>query len=302
MNNVQSFDVIIIGGSYAGLSAAMSLGRSLRKTLVIDSGTPCNIQTPHSHNFLTNDGKTPAEISQEAKKQVEPYKTVEFYKGLAVSGIKTDNGFEVTAASGLKFNSRKLIFATGIKDLMPDIKGFSGCWGISVIHCPYCHGYEFRNETTGILANGEPAYELSKLVYNLTKDLTIYTNGSSELTSKQKEDFANNNIKIVESEIAEIIHTEGYIKELVFKDGSSEKLKALYAKIPFIQQCDIPSKLGCEMSDTGHYQADNLQKTNIDGVFVCGDNYFPMRSVSAAVFSGTMAGAAVNKELADEDF
>ncbi|HRJ85921.1 MAG TPA: NAD(P)/FAD-dependent oxidoreductase [Ignavibacteria bacterium] len=302
MDKYRSFDVIIIGGSYAGLSAAMSLGRSLRKTLVIDSGTPCNIQTPHSHNFLTNDGKTPAEISHNAKKQVELYKTVEFYKGLAESGVKINNGFEITAAGGLKFRSRKLIFATGIKDLMPDIKGFSECWGISVIHCPYCHGYEFRNEATGIFANGEPAYELSKLVYNLTKDLTVFTNGSSELTAKQTESFADNNIRIIEAEIAEIKHNAGNISELVFKDGSSQKLKALYAKIPFVQQCDIPSKLGCEMSETGHYKADNLQKTNIEGVFVCGDNYFPLRSVSAAVFSGNMAGAALNKELSEEDF
>jgi len=302
MGKPDIFDVIVVGGSYAGLSAAMSLGRSLRKTLIIDSGTPCNIQTPHSHNFLTNDGKTPAEISASAKKQVEFYKTVEFYKGLAVKGIKTGKDFEITTDKGDRFNSRKIIFATGVKDIMPDIRGFSECWGISVIHCPYCHGYEFRKETTGILANGESAYEFSKLVYNLTKDLTIYTNGRSDLTDSQTAELKTNNIRIIETEISEVIHTNGNIEELVFADSSTENPKALYAKIPFVQQCDIPTKLGCEMSDTGHYKADNLQKTNIDGVFVCGDNTFPMRSVSAAVFMGSMAGAAANKELAEVDF
>lgn len=302
MGKQDIFDVIVIGGSYAGLSAALSLGRSLRKTLVIDSGTPCNKQTPHSHNFLTNDGKTPAEISAAAKKQVELYKTVEFYKGLAVTGIKNGKEFEISTEKGDTFRSRKLIFASGIRDIMPDIKGFSECWGISVIHCPYCHGYEFRGELTGILANGESAFELSKLVFNLTKGLTIYTNGTSELTAEQSEELKRNKIKIEENGISEIIHNKGHIKKLVFSDGSTEKLKALYTKIPFTQQCNIPSHLGCEMSSAGHYIADNMQKTNVEGVFLCGDNIFPMRSVSAAVFTGTMAGAAVNKELAEEDF
>ena len=302
MDKTEKYDVIIIGGSYSGLSAAMSLCRSLRKTLVIDSGSPCNRQTPHSHNFLTNDGKTPAEISAFAKEQVMKYDSVNFHDGMAVNGVKTDRGFEITDESGNLFNCQKVIFATGINDIMPDIKGFSECWGISVIHCPYCHGFEFRDEQTGILANGEPAFELSKLVYNLTKDLTIYTNGASELTEEQTQQTKRNNIKIVEKEISEIIHEKGYIKELVFSNGSTEKMKALYAKIPFNQQCNIPSQLGCEISPAGHYIADNLQKTNIEGVFVCGDNIFPMRSVSAAVFMGTMAGAAVNKELAEEDF
>ena len=162
MSDKKHFDVIIIGGSYSGLAAAMALGRALRKVLIIDSGKPCNRQTPYSHNFLTQDGKTPKEIATLAKQQVTMYDSVEFFNSLATKVSKTENGFEVQTSSGDIFKSKKLIFATGIKDEMPSIKGFSECWGISVLHCPYCHGYEVRNETTGIFGNGEYGFELDK--------------------------------------------------------------------------------------------------------------------------------------------
>ncbi|WP_449401083.1 NAD(P)/FAD-dependent oxidoreductase [Chryseobacterium wanjuense] len=181
------FDVIIIGGSYAGLSAGMALGRSLRNVLIIDGGKPCNRQTPHSHNFITHDGKTPKEISDLAKEQVEKYETVHFHNGIAVKTVKTSEGFQVETENGEVFFAKKLILASGVKDVMPDIPGFSECWGISVIHCPYCHGYEVKGETTGILSNGEMLFEFSKLVYNLTKDLTLFTNGKADLSNEQIE-------------------------------------------------------------------------------------------------------------------
>ncbi|MGE4512522.1 MAG: NAD(P)/FAD-dependent oxidoreductase, partial [Chryseobacterium sp.] len=141
----NNFDVIIIGGSYAGLSAGMALGRSLRNVLIIDSEKPCNRQTPHSHNFITQDGKRPKEISDLAKEQVAKYETVSFFNGTVIKTSKNDNGFEVETSYGEKFTAKKIILATGLKDIMPDIEGFSECWGISVIHCPYCHGYEVKD-------------------------------------------------------------------------------------------------------------------------------------------------------------
>ncbi len=119
MTDNNTFDVIIVGGSYAGLAAAMALGRALKKVMVIDDGKPCNRQTPHSHNFLTNDGKTPAEIAALANLQVSRYATVEFFKGTAIHGTKTADGFQIQVASGERFAAKKLIFATGIKDILP---------------------------------------------------------------------------------------------------------------------------------------------------------------------------------------
>lgn len=302
MTDNTNYDVIIIGGSYAGLSAAMALGRALRNVLIIDSGKPCNAQTPHSHNFITQDGKTPKEISTLAKQQVEKYKTIKFHNGLATKGKKTANGFEISTQKNETFTAKKLIFATGVKDVMPNIKGFAECWGISVIHCPYCHGYEYANDKTGIFANGDMAFELGKLINNWTKNLTIFTNGKSTLTKEQTEKLAKHNIKITETEIDYFEHTQGQLKNIVFKNGTSTPLKALYARPKFEQHCDIPAQLGCELTEQNHLKADPFQKTTQHGIFACGDNASMMRTVSYAVAMGGVAGGMVNRELIEEAF
>ncbi|WP_294238794.1 NAD(P)/FAD-dependent oxidoreductase [uncultured Chryseobacterium sp.] len=297
----NNFDVIIIGGSYAGLSAGMSLGRSLRKVLVIDSGKPCNMQTPHSHNFLTHDGKAPKEISSLAKEQVLQYKTVGFQEGFVTEIVKQSENFEVQTESGELFNAKKLILASGVKDMMPDIPGFAECWGISVIHCPYCHGYEVHGKTTGIMSNGDMGFEFSKIVYNLTKELTLFTNGNSTLSEEQAERFGRNNIGITETEIENIEHENGQIRHVILKGGEKVPLDALYAKIPFEQNIDT-GDLGLELTEHGYIKIDHFHKTNVEGVFACGDNTTMMRAVANAVAQGNLTGAIVNKELAEESF
>src|SRR5690606_33694527 len=298
----KPLDVIIIGGSYAGLSAAMALGRSLRYVLIIDSGLPCNRQTPHSHNFITQDGEKPSVIAEKAKAQVLSYSTVRFHNGLAIGGKKTENGFTIATQTGEEFEAKKLIFATGIKDKMPNLMGFSECWGISVVHCPYCHGYEFRTKKTGIMANGERAFHLASLVNNLTEDITILSSGKAEFNEEQFTTLKNNNIKIIETEILELEHENGNIKNVIFKDGNKTDFNAIYAVVPFTQHSDIPFYLGCELTEQGYIKVDNFQKTTIDGVFACGDNSSKMRSVANAVATGNLVGAMVNKELIDEQF
>ncbi|WP_431610984.1 NAD(P)/FAD-dependent oxidoreductase [Chryseobacterium sp. 'Rf worker isolate 10'] len=298
----KNFDIIIIGGSYSGLSAGMSLGRSLRNVLIIDNGKPCNKQTPHSHNFVTHDGKTPAEITKLAKEDVEKYDTIQFYNGMVVKTKKTTEGFEVETSSNEMFYAKKLIIASGVKDMMPEIPGFAECWGISVIHCPYCHGYEVKNEITGILSNGDMGYEFSKLIFNLTKNLTLFTNGKASLSKEQIEKLNQNKIILNEDEIKEIKHENGVIQKLVFKNDEEVSLQALYAKIPFEQNINVSADLGCELTEQGFIKVDMMQKTNIPGVFACGDNVTMMRSVANAVAQGNFAGAVVNKELADEEF
>jgi thioredoxin reductase len=295
------FDVIIIGGSYSGLAAAMALGRALRKVLVIDSGTPCNMQTPRSHNFITNDGKPPLEIKSHAKQQVEEYKTVKFYNGLALSGKRMGKGFEVRVESGQVFMASKLIFATGIRDIMPAIEGFSQCWGISVLHCPYCHGYEVRNAVTGILGNGEYGFEFARLISNWTNQVTLFTNGPSTLTGEQVLKLKKHHIEIVDKPVQRLEHTNGWLENMVFTDWISFPLEALYASVPFEQQCTIPEELGCEKKD-GYIMIDANHKTTVDGVFACGDNVTRMRTVANAVAMGTTTGIMVNKEIVLDNF
>ncbi|MGV8964493.1 MAG: NAD(P)/FAD-dependent oxidoreductase [Candidatus Saccharimonadaceae bacterium] len=302
MTAKKQFDVIIIGGSYSGLAAGMALGRALRQVLIMDSGKPCNRQTPYSHNFITQDGKTPKEIATVAKQQVERYDTVAFFSGIATIGAKTENGFEIEAASGELFSAAKIIFATGISDIMPDINGFAACWGISVLHCPYCHGYEVKNEKTGILGNGEYGFEFCGLISNWTKDLTLFTNGTSTLTPEQTAKLKKNHIIIVEKEIERLEHTDGHLQNIIFKDGTDSFLKAIYARSPFEQHCPIPETLGCELTDEGYIKADALQRTTVHGIFACGDNVSRIRTVANAVAMGTMAGMMVNKEIILENF
>ncbi|WP_084696405.1 NAD(P)/FAD-dependent oxidoreductase [Maribacter thermophilus] len=298
----NEFEVIIIGGSYAGLSAAMSLGRSLRKTLVIDAGKPCNRQTPHSHNFLTQDGSTPQEISELAKKQVLKYDHVEFYDGHAISGKRISEGFEIITSHKDTFTAKKLVFAAGIKDIMPNIKGFAECWGISVVHCPYCHGYEIRNKKTAILANGERTFHITQLVKNLTDDITIITAGKPDFNTEQMSKLQRNQIRIVEKEITEIKHENGQLKTLVFKDGSEEDYDAAYATIPFEQNTTIPQELGCNITENGHIEVNPMYKTTQEGIFACGDSTSMFRSVATAVYGGNVTGAMLNMELTEASF
>nr|WP_299780835.1 NAD(P)/FAD-dependent oxidoreductase [uncultured Formosa sp.] len=300
--NKKEFEVIIIGGSYAGLSTAMALGRSLRDTLIIDAGKPCNRQTPHSHNFLTQDGSTPQEISEIVKRQLSKYDSIKFYNGLAVSGKSIKKGFEITTANGDVFTSKKLVFATGIKDIMPDTNGFSQCWGISVVHCPYCHGYEIRHKKTAIIANGERAFHLTSLVNNLTKEITIITSRTKDFEESLLDKLKQYNIKIIEKEISKIEHKKGQLESIVFKDGSIENYECAYASVPFEQNSTIPKVLGCKFTEHGHIEVNSMQKTTAEGIFACGDNSTMMRSVAIAVSSGNITGAVINNELTQERF
>lgn len=297
-----NFDVIIVGGSYSGLSAAMALGRSLRKVLIIDSGKPCNAQTPHSHNFLTQDGNTPAAISGIAREQVLAYKTITFIDDLAVKGQLLETGIKIETGRNDKFTGRKVIFATGVRDILPNIDGFKECWGISLIHCPYCHGYEVRNEKTAIIGNGDAGFDMARLISHWTKNLTVLTNGKSTFTDNQSQLLADHKINIIENEIGSLQQLKGVIENVVFKDGSLFPVTAAYFRAPFEQHCDIPKQLGCEMTDMGHIKIDSMQKTNIPGVYAVGDSVFPMRSVAYAVYSGSFAGAVVNREMIEESF
>ncbi|EKF54548.1 alkyl hydroperoxide reductase [Galbibacter marinus] len=298
----SNYEVIIVGGSYAGLSAALALGRSLREVLIVDSSLPCNRQTPHSHNFITQDGVPPAEIAAIAKEQVLQYKSVDYITDLAVTSKKSQGGFEVKTESDKIFWAKKVIFATGLKDEIPPISGFAECWGISLIHCPYCHGYEFRNNKTGIIANGDRAFHLASLVGNLTSQLYILTNGRADFTSEQLKKLDQNHINIIESEISQVKHHNGHLQKVVFKNQEMMGFDALYAGFPFSQHSGLPEALGCELTQHGHIKVDEFQKTTVEGIYACGDNSNMMRSVANSVASGNLAGAMVNAELTKEQF
>lgn len=298
----KDFDVVIIGGSYAGLAAAMAFGRALKKVLVIDSGQPCNKQTPQSHNFLTNDGRPPAEIAAIARAQVSAYHTVHFFSGRAVSSERNGGGFCVMVESGERFNGKKIFFATGINDLLPQVQGLAECWGISVIHCPYCHGYEFKGGRTGVLAKGEAAFDFARLIWNWAEELTVFTDGGHGMSEEQLAVLSTRNISVVEKKIHGLEHQGGYIDYILFEDGSRRFLRALYAPRPFEQHCHLPERMGCELTAEGHIKVDSSFQTSVTNVYAIGDCASKMRTVANAVAMGTSAGLMVSKQMILEKF
>lgn len=302
MANPTKFDAIIIGGSFAGLSAAMCLGRALRKVLVIDSGNPCNRFASHTQNLITHDGESPKSISEKAKTQAMAYPSVQFIEAIASSAQKVDGFFEIGTQDGRVFHAKKLIFATGVTDLMPEIPGFPECWGISILHCAYCHGYEAKGKKTGIIANGDLAFELSKMVRHWTDDLTIFTNGKAVFSTAELEKLRQHDIIVCDKEIQSIAHEKGQVSHIVFKDGSKENIAALYAHPHTQQQCDLFAKLGCKINEHNCIETDVFQKTNTYGIYAAGDCSSVGRAVSVAIASGTVAAMFLNKEMIDEDF
>lgn len=222
--------------------------------------------------------------------------------GTAVSAAALSDGWAVTNAEAQVFTCRRLLLTAGLKDELPPITGFAACWGITAVHCPYCHGYEIRHQPTGILANGDAAFHYVQMVSQLTSQLTVFTNGPADFTEQQRTQLRQKNILVIEKEILEIIHQQGLIQKLVLEDGNEMLVKALYARPAFQQHCTIPAQLGCAVTPQGLLTVDAFFKTTVPGVYAAGDCASPMRSVAVAVASGMSAAAFINKELIEEAF
>ncbi len=301
MEQKKDFDVIIVGGSFAGLAAALALGRGLRSVLVIDSGEPCNKKVQHSQNLLTHDGEAPVEIRKRALADIQKYPTVTITNAFASTAEKKGELFEIRTSSGESYTGRKVLFATGVKNEMLPISGYEECWGVSAIQCPYCHGYEYKGQPTGVLAAGAKTLHITRLINNWTNDLTVFTNGEQPFTDEELAKVKKHNIKIVETPITRLEHNDGHITSIVCgKD--SYPISILYTHPPFHQHCALPEALGCELDEMGFIKTDDFKRTTVDSVYAAGDNTTFMRSLSAAIASGNMAGAAINNFMIEEDF
>lgn len=297
----KDFEVIIIGGSYAGLSAAMALGRASRNVLIIDEGKPCNALTPHSHNFLTRDGETPAAISAIAKEQALNYPTVNFHEGMVTSVTKTETGFTAETASGEAFHTKKILLATGVKDIIPHMPGLADCWGKTVIHCPYCHGYEVKGLKTAVLANGDAAMHYAMLLRQWTDDLTFFTNGPATFSNEQKDKLKKHNIGIIETKIERLLQDDGKLEAIILEDGTTHNFPVMYYKPEFALP-EFVQKLNPETDDFGFIKVDDMMHTSVDGIYAAGDCMTMMRAVANAVATGNKAGAIINRDFVVESF
>ena len=299
---MQTTEVIIIGGSYAGLSAALTLGRSLRNVVVIDNGKPCNRQTPLSHNFLTRDGVPPAELAAIARLDVAAYDTVQVLTDTVADVGRSGTNFEIKTAAGQVLQSKKLILATGIIDILPELEGLKECWGISAIHCPYCHGYEYHSKKTALLADGEAVLEFLPLLRNLTDQLSLLTNGPSSLSEKERRWLQQYQIGLIETPLEKLGHERGHLNAVYFQDGTTMPMDALYVRAGFRHSADWAGQTGCRLDAMGYIETNDFWQTSVPGLYAVGDNSYPMRSVSNAVSAGSFAAAMINRELASEQF
>ena len=294
------YEVIIVGGSIAGLSAALTLGRSLRRVLVIDSGRPCNRQTLHAHNFFTRDGERPAQLTAIAREQATAYPSVSLVEG-RVTTLEKGDGFTVVTEQGMHYQARKILLATGVENLMPSIEGFAESWGRSVVHCPYCHGYEVHSQPLGVLADGDVGLEFVELIQNWSRNLTLFTNGPSTLTDEQRSKIGRLNVRIVETPLARIDHVEGFMRALELQDGSSVSLTTLFARVPFRQHSDLAQQAGADLNPAGLIVTSSFGQTSVAGLYAAGDNSSLMRSLVMASAGGTTAGVFLNRELIGEE-
>ncbi|WP_261989951.1 NAD(P)/FAD-dependent oxidoreductase [Hymenobacter puniceus] len=300
MKLMEMYDVVIVGGSYAGLSAALLLGRSMRRVLVIDNQQPANRQTPHSHSFLTQDGAAPAQLAAVAREQVARYPTVAFQTDTVVAARTEAVGFEVQMAGGANVKTRKLLLATGVVDELLPIPGLAECWGISVLHCPYCHGYEVRGQQLGLLANGDVAAELVALIRNWSRQLTVFTNGPAIFTPEQQALLKAHEVPVVETPVVSVAHAAGYLTALRTADEQLHPLDAVFARFSTRLPGTLAQQLGCTLTATGHIQVTEFGETGVTNLYAAGDATTPMRQVAAAVAQGAKAGAWLNRELIGE--
>jgi len=296
------FDVLIIGGGPAGLNAALILGRFKRSVIICDGQHPRNAKSSSVHGFLSRDGIHPQELLQISREQLTPYSTVQFRAQEVVDIVQSDSHFTAYFQDGTSAPAKKVLFATGVKDILPSIEGLDALWGQSVFHCPYCHGWEARDKSIAILANGEGAMHYAALLHSLSSDMVICTNGSAEMSSNERDQLERLGIDIIETPILRLKWHDTTLEGLVFADGSYRQRDAIFVRPTQQQHSSLPAKLGCALTENGYVVVDEQGKTSIDGVYAAGDLSSPMQQVLYAAAKGAASAAFMNHELAYEAF
>ncbi|GAA3945397.1 NAD(P)/FAD-dependent oxidoreductase [Hymenobacter algoricola] len=298
MPSLLAVEFIIVGGSYAGLSAAMALGRARCRVVVLDAGEPRNRTTPHAHNLLLHDGDAPAELAARARQQVAAYPTVQLLPARATGAEQLADGtFRVTTAAHGAFAAPTLLLATGMRDELPPLPGFADCWGTSIIHCPYCHGYEVADQPTGLWMNGEMVAHMVAMLLNWTRELTVFTNGPATFGADVRALLARHGVGLEETPVDALLHTGAQLNGLGLADGRARPLRVLYAKVPWHQGSELPAQLGCALDDMGLLRVDEQNQTTVPGVYALGDNCTMMHQLANAIGVGNRVGGTLSRNL-----
>ena len=298
----MDYDAIIVGGSFAGLSSAMQLARARRRILVVDAGRPRNRFAAASHGFLGQDGVAPAEIMREGLRQLAAYPTVDFFHGEAETARAADGGFRIGLSDGCDVPARRLILATGVTDELP-LPSMIPRWGVSVLHCPYCHGYEVRDRPIAVIAN-HPAAAHQGLMLPDWGPTTYFTQGIFEPTPEEVVQLTARGVTIERSPVTELLGEGQATLALRLADGREVAAEAVFTAPKTRVTGALAEQLGCVFAEgmTGlHIQVDAMQQTTVTGVFAAGDAAQPMHNATLASAAGVMAGVATHRSLIMEE-
>lgn len=294
-------DVIIVGAGPAGLSAALVLGRCRRRVLICDAGHPRNAASHALHGFLTRDGIEPAKFLQRAREQLLPYETIKLLQTEVTDARRLANGFEVTLSTGELISSRKLLLATGVVDDLPKIEGLAEFYGRSVFHCPYCDGWERRDQPLAVYGRGENGLGLALELLLWSNDLVLLSDGPSELTGEGVQRLTRHNILLREERISRLEGNDGTLKQILFANGDSVARTAMFFSTGNKQSSNLAEQLGCKFTEQGCVDTGDYETTNVPGLYVAGDSSRLVQFVIVAASEGAQAAVAINKELMKED-
>lgn len=290
------FDAAVIGGSYAGLSAALQLARARRRLVVIDAGQRRNRFASASHGFLGQDGRAPAEIAAEGRAQLLAYPTVSWLDDTVVQAEKAAEDFLVRTTQGQLVRARRLVLALGVVDQLPTIEGLAPRWGRTVFHCPYCHGYELGQGRIGVLGVGDMSLHQALMLPDWGQ-VTFFThNGAGALDEAQRARLAERGVSLEPRPVARIVDQA----TVELADGARLEMDGLFTASQTRVSSPVAEQLGCAF-DTGplgsYIRTDLLKETTVPGVFACGDAARAAGNVALAVGDGAQAGASAHQSL-----
>ncbi|MGK9463779.1 NAD(P)/FAD-dependent oxidoreductase [Streptomyces sp. G6] len=303
-NNNDRYDVVVVGGGAAGLSAALVLGRSRLRTLVVDAGEPRNTPSAHMQGFLTRDGMAPAEFLELGREEIARY-GVELVRDRAVDVTRGD-GFAVSLAGGRTVRARRLIVTTGLRDELPEVPGVAERFGRDVLHCPFCHGWEVRDERFGVLATSPMSVHQALMVSGWSDDVTLFlhTVAEADLSDDDLRRLAAAGVKVVPGEVAGLRIEDDRLTGVRLADGTVHDRSVVFVAPKAVPQTGLMERLGAELQDTpfGAYPVvDPTGRTSVPGVWTAGNAMGFAEQVVHASSGGYRAAAAIAGDLIMSD-
>ena len=297
---MNRYDVVVIGGGAAGLSAGLVLARARRLVAVVDAGAPRNAPAAHMQGFLSRDGLPPQDLLALGRDEVTSYGGTLINGSVAAATRCADPGFEVRLDNGSVLIARRLLVATGLRDVLPDIPGVRERWGRDLLHCPYCHGYEVRDQPLGVLGGTIEAVQHAQLIRQWSSDVVLFPH-TDTVTAHQREQLAARGIAVVEGAVQRVVVEDDQLTGVELEQGRVVRRAAVFVRPRFVPSTDLLVSLGCDLDDDGWVRADAVGRTTAPGVSVAGNVANPRAQVITAAGEGSSAAIALNADLVDDD-